>query len=186
MSAIIVVFMLGGSIIKMSHGTFDYKDDLPLYVCRIIAWVLPFAILYKNRFWLGIFYFWTLAGTLQGIITPDLAEGFPSYFYFRYWFLHAGLVVAIIYAVMIFKIHITWRDFWLAIGFAQVYLILIHLTNVFLGSNYGFTMRKPAGSSIVDLMGPWPWYILAGQGVMILLFLLLMLPWMKKGIEQRA
>ena len=179
-SVIVLVFMAVGSIIKMTSGSFDYKEDLPLHLCRIIAWMLPFVVWFKNRFWLGIFYFWILAGTLQGLITPDLAEGFPDYFYFRYWFLHGGLVAAILYAVIIFKVRITWQHFWLAIGFAQVYLVLVHLVNVFIGSNYAYTMQKPPGS-ILDHLGPWPWYILAGEGVMIMLFILLMLPWMKRS-----
>jgi hypothetical integral membrane protein (TIGR02206 family) len=180
MAIIVLAFMVVGSIIKLSSATFDYREDLPLYLCRIIAWILPIAVWFKNKFWLGIFYFWILAGTLQGLFTPDLAEGFPSYFYFRYWFLHGGLVVAILYAVIVFKVKITWRDFWLAIGFAQVYLILVHVVNVFIGSNYSYTMQKPPGS-ILDFMGPWPWYILVGEGVMFVLFLLLMLPWLKKN-----
>jgi len=181
MSLIVLAFMVIGSIIKLTTGTFDHKDDLPLYLCRIIAWMMPFVIWYQNRFWLGILYFWTLAGTLQGLITPDLKEGFPDYFYFRYWFLHAGLVVTIIYAIVVFKVQIHWKDFLRAIGFAQVYFILIHPVNYLIGSNYGFTMRKPEGASIVDFMGPWPWYILSGQGVMIVLFLLLMIPWRRKN-----
>ena len=181
-SLLVLAFMVGGSIIKLYEGTFDYTGDLPLHLCRVVAWLLPFAIWTRRELWLGIFYFWILAGTLQGLITPDLAEGFPNYFYFRYWFLHAGLVVAILYAVVVFKCRITWRHFWLAIGLAQVYIVVVHVINVIIGSNYSYTMQKPPGGSILDLMGPWPWYILAGEGVMVLLFLLLMLPWIKMKI----
>jgi hypothetical integral membrane protein (TIGR02206 family) len=178
-SLIVLAFMVGGSIIKLSRGTFDYTDDLPLYLCRLIAWALPVVMWYRNKFWAGIFYFWVLAGTLQGLITPDLEEGFPDYFYFRYWFLHAGLVIAALYAVLVFKVQIKWQHFWLAIGFAQVYIIIIHIINVAIGSNYSYTIRKPPGS-ILDFMGPWPWYILAGEGVMVILFLLLMIPWRQR------
>jgi hypothetical integral membrane protein (TIGR02206 family) len=178
-SLIVLAFMVGGSIIKLSRGTFDYTDDLPLYLCRLIAWALPVVMWYRNKFWAGIFYFWVLAGTLQGLITPDLAEGFPDYFYFRYWVLHAGLVIATLYAVLVFKVQIKWQHFWLAIGFAQVYIIIIHIINVAIGSNYSYTIRKPPGS-ILDFMGPWPWYILAGEGVMVILFLLLMIPWRQR------
>ena len=178
LALIVLAFMVGGSIIKHINGTFDYKDDLPLYLCRLIAWALPVMMWYRSKLWAGIFYFWVLAGTLQGLITPDLAEGFPNYFYFRYWFLHAGLVIATLYAVFVFKVRIKWQHFWLAIGFAQVYLIIIHLINVSIGSNYSYTIQKPPGS-ILDFMGPWPWYILAGEGMMVVLFVLLMLPWRK-------
>jgi hypothetical integral membrane protein (TIGR02206 family) len=176
---VILIFMIGGSLIKVSTGTFNVLDDLPLYLCRVIAWMLPFVIWRKSRFWLGIFYFWILAGTLQGILTPDLAEGFPAFLYFRYWFLHAGLVTVMVYTTIVFRLRITWRDFWRAVVGAQIYLLLIHGVNLLLGSNYSYTMHKPPGPSLLDLFGSWPWYILGGELLMILLFLLLMLPWLK-------
>jgi hypothetical integral membrane protein (TIGR02206 family) len=168
--------MFGGSLIKMSQGTYTIQEDLPAYLCRLIAWFLPVVMLLRHRLWLGVLYFWILAGTLQGIVTPDLTEGFPSYFFFRYWMLHCGLVVTIIYAVMVFRLHITWKDFWRAILFAQVYLVLVHVLNMILGSNYSYTIHKPPGPSILDALGPWPLYILAGEVVMCALFVLLMLP----------
>jgi hypothetical integral membrane protein (TIGR02206 family) len=141
--------------------------------------MLPFVIWKKSRFWLGIFYFWTLAGTLQGIVTPDLAEGFPNFGYLRYWFLHAGLVVVILYVTIVFRIRITWRDFWRAVVGAQIYIVIVHVLNLVIGSNYSYTVSKPPGASVLDLFGPWPWYILGGEGLMIVFFLLLMLPWLR-------
>jgi hypothetical integral membrane protein (TIGR02206 family) len=116
---------------------------------------------------------------LQGILTPDLAEGFPAFLYFRYWFLHAGLVTVMVYTTIVFRLRITWRDFWRAVVGTQIYLLLIHGANLLLGSNYSYTMHKPPGPSLLDLFGSWPWYILGGELLMILLFLLLMLPWLK-------
>src|SRR5690606_2435999 len=173
-------FMMTGSLIRIEEGTYDLRYDLPLFLCRIVAWILPFAMLKKNRFWLGIMYFWVLAGTFQGLVTPDLAEGFPGYFYFRYWFLHAGLVVSILYAVIVFRIRIRWTDFWREIGLTQVYLILIHPVNLLLKSNYSYTVQKPPKPTILDLFGPWPWYFLGAEALMIVFFVLLMLPWLGK------
>lgn len=185
--AILVMGMvLGGIAVKLAQGTFDIMDDLPLYLCRLIALVLPFAMWNASRYWLGIFYFWILAGTLQGILTPDLKEGFPSFFYFRYWFLHAGLVMTIVYAVWVYRIRITWRDFWRAIIWTQVYIAAIHGLNMLIGSNYSFTMRKPESGSILDILGPWPLYLITGQVLIVTLFLLLMLPWILRKKAQSS
>lgn len=183
-ASIVLAFMIGGSVIRWVAGTWDYRYDLPLYLCRIVAWLLPFVIWRQSRYWLGVFYFWVLAGTLQGIVTPDLAEGFPAYLYFRYWFLHAGLVVTIIYCTIVFRIRITWKDFWRAVGLAQVYVIGVHLINLAIGSNYSYTVQKPPGPSLLDMFGEWPWYILGGEALMVVLFLLLMLPWVRPAVNR--
>ncbi len=180
LAIIVVMSMLIGDIILMINGEYDLKEDLPLYLCRTTALLFPFAIALNWRKALGVFYFWTLAGTLQALLTPDLAEGFPNYFYFRYWALHAGLVICALYSVIVFKLRIGWPDFWRAVIWTQVYIFGVHLLNWIIGSNYSYTMRKPPGT-ILDYMGPWPWYILVGEGVMLFLFLAILLPFLIKS-----
>jgi len=173
------------ALIKGSEGTYDYLNDLPLFLCDLVAVLLPFILYSRNRKWIGILYFWAMAGTIQALITPDLKEGFPSFHFFRYFMTHAGIVAAILYTVVVWKIRITWKDFFNAIVFAQVYLVAIHLINQLLGSNYAYTMHKPFGPTILDLMGAWPWYILWGELLMIILFLLLMVPFLaNKGYQK--
>jgi len=166
------------TIVLLALGRYDYHIDLPLFLCDISALILPFVLYNRNRKWLGILYFWTLAGTLQALLTPELKEGFPSLEYFRYFTMHGGIVIAILFSMIMFSIRITWRDLINAVLYAQVYLVCIHLFNQMLDSNYGYTIQKPAGPTVLDYFGPWPWYILAGEGLMIVLFLLLWLPFL--------
>ena len=37
-------------------------------------------------------------------------------------------------------------------------------------SNYFWLMDKPPAGSLLDLMGPWPWYILVGEFVALIHF----------------
>jgi hypothetical integral membrane protein (TIGR02206 family) len=48
--------------------------------------------------------------------------------------------------------------------------------NLLTGSNYGFLRSNPALASLLDLLGPWPWYILWLEVLAVLLFTLLYLP----------
>ncbi len=177
--------ILVDAIYKLGFHTFDYLVDLPFFLCDIVALALPFILYRQNRKWIGILYFWALAGTLQALLTPDIEDGFPSFHFFRYFLGHAGIIISVLYTIIVHRIRIGWQDFTNAIVYAQVYLVGVHLINHLLGSNYAYTMQKPPGPSILDMMGPWPWYILGGEFLMVILFLLLMLPFMRKdGIGQ--
>ena len=41
------------------------------------------------------------------------------------------------------------------------------------GGNYMFLRRKPVGGSLLDVMGPWPWYIPAAAALGLVLFVAL-------------
>ena len=58
----------------------------------------------------------------------------------------------------------------------QVYAVGIVLLNLLLGSNYFYIMRKPPTASLLDYLGPWPWYILVCEGIVLVLFLLVYAP----------
>ncbi len=176
LSLLIPMMVLRDLILGCWRGTIDVSEDLPLHLCRIICFFLPIAFWRKSRDWIAVLYFLILAGTLQAVITPDLVEGFPQYLYFRYWMLHAGLIAFTMYAVIISELRVTWKDFWRAVFFAQVYLMCTLPLNAVLDANYGYTCRKPPMSSIADLMGPWPWYILSGEVIMFVLYLVLYFP----------
>jgi uncharacterized membrane protein YwaF len=59
---------------------------------------------------------------------------------------------------------------------AQPYLLILMGINKVLGSNYGYTMHKPPTGSVLDFFGPWPWYILGAELLMLISFLLLITP----------
>ncbi|MFZ1424078.1 MAG: hypothetical protein WAS55_09660, partial [Saprospiraceae bacterium] len=84
--------------------------------------------------------------------------------------------------LFVFKWKIYWIDIKNAIVGANVYLVFSILVNLLTGGNYFFSMRKPESASLLDHLGPWPWYLFTGQIVMAALFLLLYLPiWWWQG-----
>jgi len=166
------------AIVMIINGQYDIRNHLPLFLCDIAALMLPWVIYYHNRKWIGILYFWAMAGTMQALITPDLVSGFPTFDYFRYFFMHGGIVITVLYTVIIFRIKISWKDLLNAVLYAQFYLICIHLINLAFHFNYSYTIEKPPGPTVLDLFGPWPWYIFWGEVLMIVLFLILLIPFL--------
>jgi len=69
-----------------------------------------------------------------------------------------------------------FKDLVFAFIAANIYLVLIHLYNLWMSTNYSYTMHKPLNPSIIDYFGPWPWYLLTGQLLALILFFVMYLP----------
>jgi hypothetical integral membrane protein (TIGR02206 family) len=72
-----------------------------------------------------------------------------------------------------------------AVG-GNLYMIAVGLVNWLLGSNYLFIAHKPDTPSLIDLLGPWPWYILSLEAIAIMLCLLLYLPYVLRDQRVKA
>ena len=123
-----------------------------------------------------ILVFWIIAGTIQGVITPDIAIGFPDFDYFRYWVVHLGLLLIIFYATVVFKMRPRFKSVFKSILALQVYVAMMVATNIILDANYFYLNEKPQSASLLDYFGEWPYYILVTQLILIPYFLIIYLP----------
>jgi len=160
----------------ISKGGYSLVTDLPLYLCSFIA-LFIFIFTYYRKYWMyEILLFWILAGTSQAIITPDISEGFPSFEYVRYWIVHLGLVMIILYATMVFKMRPTLKSLFKSFLAIQVFFVFSLIINYSLGSNYSYLNRKPNSASVLDYFGEWPYYIFVVEAILIPYFLIIYLP----------
>ena len=58
----------------------------------------------------------------------------------------------------------------------MVYAVVVGLIDWAVDGNYFYLRSKPPGS-LLDVLGPWPWYILGGAGIAALMYWLLDLPY---------
>lgn len=172
----IAVFVLGFHIYHMVFQDYNFSTDLPLYLCSLLGILIPIYTYYRNYWMFEILVFWIIAGTLQGVITPDIAEGFPSFDYFRYWIVHLGLLIVIFYSIFIFKLKPTFKSVFKSFLALQVYVVLMIGINYILNANYFYLNRKPESASVLDYFGDWPYYIIVGQLIIIPVFLVVYLP----------
>jgi uncharacterized membrane protein YwaF len=46
-------------------------------------------------------------------------------------------------------------------------------------------MEKPPTASLIDVLGPWPWYLLALEGIAFVIFFILYLPFAIKDWREK-
>lgn len=176
MACLVSLFLICFHLYYIAFGQYNFKTDLPLYLCSLIALLIPLFTYYRRYWMFEILLFWIIGGTLQGIVTPDLAIGFPSFDYFRYWVVHLGLMSIIFYFIFVFKMQPKLKSVFKSFLALQVYVVLMVLVNYVLEANYFYLNEKPKSASLLDYFGEWPYYILIGQLIIIPLFLLIYLP----------
>ncbi len=124
-----------------------------------------------------IFFFLGIAGGVQALITPNAAEfGLPHFRAIQTLASHALLVIAMVYMTAIEGFRPTWASVAKAMIFANVYMVFVTGINLLIGGNYMYTLRKPETTSLLDSLGPWPWYLFYAEFVALALFVLLYLP----------
>ena len=140
-------------------------ESLPLHLCNLAAFVVAYVLVRRSYSAYEIAYFWALCGTLPALVTPDLQQGFPSLLFVVFFVGHALVIVGVIYATVVFGFRPTLRSLAKAIAVTLVYAAVVGPLNFLLGTNYLYLRHKPEQATLIDYLGPWPWYILALMAV---------------------
>lgn len=164
------------TVLKIYEREFDIKHDLPFHLCNLLALLIPIFSITRKYIIYEIILFWILAGTSQAIFTPDIKIGFPNYQFLKYWYVHAGLVVFILYASYIYNMKPTLKSIFKSFIALQGYVVFMMLINKLTGANYFYISRKPDGATALDYMGDWPYYLVVAELILIPYFLLIYLP----------
>jgi hypothetical integral membrane protein (TIGR02206 family) len=158
------------------EGWFAWPMIVPLQICDAAIWLAILSLLSLNRRLAEILYFWALSGGTLALLTPDVYRGFPDLEFFVFFGLH-GLVVASA-CVLVFGFGLVppagapWRAFAVTAAFAA----LAAGVNALFGTNYMYLAHKPSNPTLLDRMGPWPVYLLAGAALALVLFHIVDLP----------
>ena len=164
---------------------YNIRTDLPLYLCSLLAILMPLYTYYLKYWMFEILVFWIIAGTMQGVLTPDIAEGFPSLDYFRYWIVHLGLLIVIFYSILVLEFRPKFKSIFKSFLALQVYIVAIVVINYSLDANYFYLNHKPESASVLDYLGDWPYYIITVQVVIVPIFMLIYLPFYHANIKKK-
>lgn len=176
LAVIILANELGWWVWLAGQHTWSASYALPLQLCDVVAFVAAAALWSRRPLLVELTYFWGLAGTANGLISPDLAAHFPGYLFLQYFIAHGTIVAAAL--LLVVGLRIAPRQGAVARVFAlTVALVVLDAwVNLVTGGNYMYLRHTPGVPSLLDLMGPWPWYIVASAGLAVVIFVALDLP----------
>ncbi len=150
-----------GAWLHASYYGRAWIELLPLHLCGFAVFLTAWVMLTRSRLAYEIVYFWACGGTVQALLTPDLAVGFPSPAYLVFFIAHGLVVVGVLYATVVYRYRPRLESILKSVATLIGLALIVGPINLWLGTNYMFLSAKPAGASMMDYLGPWPWYILS-------------------------
>jgi hypothetical integral membrane protein (TIGR02206 family) len=179
--AILIIAESSWHIWNIVIGKWSIQTHLPFHLCAVLVWSSVIMLLTKNYRIFEFIYFLGIAGASQAVITPEAGiYGFPHYRVFQTLFAHGAIVTGAIFMTVVEGYRPTWASFKRVVIWLNIYALIVTGINVLIGSNYLYTLQKPNSASLIDFLGPWPFYLLALELLALLLCLLLYLPWYLK------
>jgi hypothetical integral membrane protein (TIGR02206 family) len=175
---VIASSLLAWNILVAMSGNYSLQKDLPLQLCRFANLSVVMVMVWRKQWWFELLYFWALAGMLQASITPDLKEDYPHFLYFRYWIGHTGMILALVYAAVVYQMRPQFKHVIKAMIGINVFMLVAAVVNILLDANYFWICNKPPTASILDYLGPWPWYVFFAEFVALANFSLAYVPWL--------
>ena len=161
----IALIVLGGWVgeylAEILLGTWAVKYNLPLQLTDAVSAVTVLALWSRRQLLVELVYFWSLTASLQAVLTPDLGHDFPSVFYFTYFLYHGGAVLAACLLTFGCRLYPRRRAAWRVLAITLAFAALAGAGDLLTGGNYMYLRAKPVNNSLLNLIGPWPWYIFA-------------------------
>jgi hypothetical integral membrane protein (TIGR02206 family) len=165
--------------------------SVPLQLCDVAELTAAYA-LWSQRHWaFALAYYWCLVLSSQALITPDVgtpeegAPDFPNHLFLTFFVLHVLVVWAAIYLTWGRGMRPQWRSYRMAVIVTLAWVVFTFTFNAIVGTDYGYLNRKPPTPSLLDVLGPWPVYLLIEIVIVAVVWALMTWPWERTRTSAR-
>jgi hypothetical integral membrane protein (TIGR02206 family) len=167
------IWMVVNDMWEVSHA-------IPLELCSLSLILSVLLLLTRKKIIYEILLFTALLGASQAIFTPLLNFEFPHFRFFHFFYTHLMMIWVVFYFTWVQGYRPTiWSVIKLFI-FLNILLPIIMFINKLVDGNYMFLSHKPNSASLLNLLGPYPWYILSMEFLLITLSLIVWLIFKKR------
>jgi len=157
---------------------FDVRWSVPLHLTDLATVTTAYALWSQKPWAFVLTYYWGLVLSVQALISPALTgPDFPSIQFLGFWAIHLLVVWAAIYLTWGRGMRPRWGSFRFVVGVTVAWAAVAMTFNSIAGSNYGFLNGKPTTASLLDVFGPWPWYLLVAATLVLAVWAAMTWPW---------
>jgi hypothetical integral membrane protein (TIGR02206 family) len=151
--------------------------SLPFHLSSISILLSALLAVTKSYSLFEFTYFAGVGSAIQAMITPDIsAYTFPHFRYVHFFISHGGVVVVNLYIIFVERYKPTLRSLWKAFLYLNIYTVFIFILNYTIKGNYMYISEKPVNPSILDYLGPWPYYLIPLEVITLFTFFILYFP----------
>ncbi|MFY3790157.1 TIGR02206 family membrane protein [Ureibacillus sp. MALMAid1270] len=183
---VILFFEIGYHTWLLSNNLWDPSHALPLQLCSVSIILCIVLLITNNKLVFEIVYFIGIAGAIQAILTPELFYNFPHFRFFHFFVNHSLIIWTCLFYVWTMRYRIQLSSIFKSLVFLQIVAFIAFIANSITGGNYMFLAGKPKTSSALDFLGDYPWYILSLEGIALILFFILYLPFKNSSRKMKS
>jgi hypothetical integral membrane protein (TIGR02206 family) len=170
-----------GAVLTYSLVPPTIDRSVPLRLTDLATVAAAYA-LWSQRHWpFALTYYWGLVLSTQALISPALkSPDFPNYRFLGFWAIHLLVVWAAIYLTWGRRMRPGWRSYRFAVLVTVVWAAVTFTFNTIAGTDYGFLNGKPTTASLLDVLGPWPVYVLTAAALILIVWAFMTWPWVRR------
>ncbi|MGV0603907.1 YwaF family protein [Mycolicibacterium sp. XJ1904] len=173
--------LIYGAILVYNLVPPTLAGSVPLQLTDLATVVAAYALWSQRQWAYALTYYWGLVLSVQALISPVLrGPDFPHYRFLAFYAIHLLVVWAAIYLTWGRGMRPDWRDYRLAVAVTSGWAVVTLVFNRIADTNYGFTNYKPETASVLDVLGPWPVYIVSTAALVFAVWALMTWPWVRR------
>jgi hypothetical integral membrane protein (TIGR02206 family) len=165
------------------RGQLTFPDHLPLELCDASLCLIIIALFTLNKIVFDLAYYGALAGATMALLTPNLLEPFPSFGTIQFFVAHGLTVAGALYLAWSGLVRPRQGSVGRAMIAVNIYAAFVGAFDFIFKTDYMYLRAKPQNASLLDFLGPWPWYLVSAEGVALVVFLLLYIPFRKSAMN---
>jgi hypothetical integral membrane protein (TIGR02206 family) len=175
--AVLTAAIYGATLVHFSIPP-TIGGSVPLRLTDLATVAAACALWSRAQWAYALTYYWGLVLSTQALISPVLTgPDVPHYQFLAFWAIHLLVVWAAIYLTWGRGMRPRWRSYRFTVLVTVVWAAVTFTFNRVAGTNYGFLNRKPATATLLDVLGPWPVYLLTATTLILVVWALMTWPW---------